>query len=81
MKEIEETKNVVKTMNVNAVAELLVKVQDQNHQVLNENVDIKRMLTQNNMEMAAMRSEISMLKAMGFRGNMGTGSTVHTKDE
>ena len=76
-KEIEKTREVVKTMNVNAVADLLVKVQEQNHKVLEDNVDLKRMVTTNNREMAEMRSEIAALKAMGFRGTMGTGSTVH----
>ena len=81
MKEIEDTKAVVKTMNVNAVAQLLTNIQDDNHKIKSEQVDLKRMVTNLTQGLAELRAEINMLKAMGFRGNMGTGSTVHQKDE
>jgi len=77
MKEIEETKEIVKTMNVNAVAQLLTDIQDDHQKIKNEQVDLKRILTNLTQGIAELRAEINMLKAMGFRGNMGTGSTVH----
>ena len=81
MKEIEETKEVVKTMNVNAVAQLLTNIQDDNHKIKSEQIDLKRMVTNLTQGQTELRAEINMLKAMGFRGNMGTGSTVHEKGE
>lgn len=81
MKEMEDTKAVVKNMNVEAVAELLTKVQEKHHEVMADNVDMKRMVTDAKQEILVLRGEINALKAMGFRGNMGTGSTVHNKDE
>lgn len=81
MEEMEATKEVVKTMNVNAVADLLIKVQEDHHKVLADNVDLRRMVTTNNQQMIEMRAELNMLKAMGFRGNLGTGSTVHNANE
>ena len=80
MKEIEETKALVKKMNVDAVSQLLTDLQDDHQSVKNEQVDLKRILTNLTQGIVELRAEINMLKAMGFRGNMGTGSTVHEKD-
>ena len=77
MKEIEETKALVKKMNVDAVSQLLTDLQDDHHNIKTEQVDLKRILTNLTQDILELRAEINMLKAMGFRGNMGTGSTVH----
>lgn len=81
MKEIEETKELVKKMNVDAVSQLLTDLQDDHQGIKNEQVDLKRMVTNLTQGQTELRAEINMLKAMGFRGNMGTGSTVHEKGE
>ena len=81
MKEIEETRALVKKMNVDAVSQLLTDLQDDHQSVNNEQVDLKRILTNLTQGIVELRAEINILKAMGFRGNMGTGSTVHTQDE
>jgi chromosome segregation ATPase len=81
MKEIEETKKAVKKMNVDAVSQLLTDLQNDHQNIKNEQVDLKRILTNLTQGLTELRAEINMLKAMGFRGNMGTGSTVHAKDE
>lgn len=77
MKEIEKTKEAVKKMNVDAVSQLLVDLQNDHKGIKDEQVDLKRMLTNLTQDIVEMRAEINMLKAMGFRGSMGTGSTVH----
>jgi hypothetical protein len=77
MKEIENTKELVKKMNVDAVSQLLIDLQDDHHNIKNEQIDLKRTLTNLTQNILDLRAEINMLKAMGFRGNMGTGSTVH----
>jgi chromosome segregation ATPase len=79
MKEIEATKEIVKKMNVDAVSQLLTDLQDDHHNIKNEQVDLKRILTNLTQDILELKSEINILKAMGFRGNMGTGSTVHEK--
>ena len=81
MKEIEETRALVKKMNVDAVSQLLTDLQDDHQGIKNEQVDLKRILTNLTQDIVELRAEINMLKAMGFRGNMGTGSTVHEKGE
>ena len=81
LKEIEETKEVVKKMNVDAVAQLLTDLQDDHQSIKNEQVDLKRMLTNLTQDILELRSEINILRAMGFRGSTGTGSTVHAKGE
>lgn len=81
MKEIEETRALVKKMNVDAVSQLLTDLQDDHQSIKSEQVDLKRMLTNLNQNIVELRAEINILKAMGFRGSMGTGSTVHTPDE
>ncbi|MFT5352317.1 MAG: hypothetical protein ACI9GH_000164 [Candidatus Paceibacteria bacterium] len=80
MKEIEETKKKVQKMNVDAVSQLLIGIQDDNYKIKTEQADLMRMLTNLTQDLAALRAEINTLKAMGFRGNMGTGSTVHEKE-
>ena len=77
MKEIEETKELVKKMNVDAVSQLLTDLQDDHQGIKNEQIDLKRILTNLTQSAAELRAEINILKAMGFRGSMGTGSTVH----
>ncbi len=81
MKEIEETKELVKKMNVDAVSQLLTDLQDDHHNIKTEQVDLKRILTNLTQNIVELRAEINILKAMGFRGSMGTGSTVHKQDE
>lgn len=81
MKEIEETRALVKKMNVDAVSQLLTDLQDDHQSIKNEQVDLKRILTNLTQNIVELRAEINILKAMGFRGSMGTGSTVHEKDE
>ena len=80
MKEIEETRALVKKMNVDAVSQLLTDLQNDHHNIKTEQVDLKRILTNLTQDILELRAEINILKAMGFRGNMGTGSTVHEKD-
>lgn len=84
-KEIEEnneTKDLVKKMNVDAVANILIKMQNDNHEVRSEFVDFKRMITKVTQDVAELRAQQNVLKAMGGRGIMGgTGSTVHTQGE
>jgi len=81
-KEIEETKEGVQKLNVDAVAKVLTDIQDGNHKVKSEQVDLKRIITKVTQDLAALRAEINMLKAMGGRGTMGgTGSTVHKQGE
>ncbi|MEK7613457.1 MAG: hypothetical protein AAB439_01100 [Patescibacteria group bacterium] len=81
MKEIEATKALVKKMNVDAVSQLLTDLQDDHHAIKNEQVDLKRTLTNLTQTIVELRAEINILKAMGFRGATGTGSTVHNKGE
>ena len=80
MKEMQASKELVKTMNVEAVGDLLMKVQNKMHELLSDNVDMKRMVTDVKQENIDMRAEINALKAMGFRGIAGHGSTVHNKE-
>ena len=81
MKEIEETKELVKKMNVDAVSQLLIDLQNDHKDIKDEQVDLKRILTNLTQTIVELRAEINILKAMGFRGNMGTGSTVHASGE
>jgi hypothetical protein len=80
-KETNETKELVKKMNVDAVANVLITMQNDNYKVKSEFVDLKRIITKVTQDIAELRAEIHMLKAMGLRGNMGTASTVHTQGE
>ncbi len=79
MKEIEATRALVKKMNVDAVAQLLTDLQDEHKSTKDAQVDLKRILTNLTQDIVELRAEINILKAMGFRGNMGTGSTAHIK--
>lgn len=81
MKEIEETKELVKKMNVDAVSQLLIDLQNDHKGIKDEQVDLKRILTNLTQNIVDLRAEINILKAMGFRGNTGTGSTVHVSGE
>lgn len=81
MKEIEETRALVKKMNVDAVSQLLIDLQEDHQGIKTEQVDLKRTLTNLTQDIVALRAEINILKAMGFRGTMGTGSTVHVQGE
>ena len=81
MKEIEETRALVKKMNVDAVSQLLTDLQDDHQGIKNEQVDLKRILTNLTQDIVELRAEINMLKSMVCRGNMGTGSTVHEKGQ
>lgn len=80
--ETNETKELVKKMNVDAVADLLIKMQDENYKVRSEFVDLKRMISKVTQDIAELRAQTNVLKAMGGRGILGgTGSTVHTQGE
>ena len=81
MEEMEKAKEDVRKMNIEAVADLLVKMQVRYHVVLADNVDMKRMVTDLKQEILVLKAEVNALKTMGFKGTMGTGSTVHFKDE
>jgi hypothetical protein len=77
-----ETKELVKKMNVDVVANLLVKMQNENYAVRSEFVDLKRMLSKVTQDTAELRSQLNVLKATGGRGIIGgTGSTVHKQGE
>ena len=78
MKEIEETKALVKKMNIDAASQLLIDLRDDHQGIKNEQVDLKRILTNLTQEIVELRAEINILRAMGFRGAAGTGSTVHS---
>ena len=77
IEETNETKELVKKMNVDAVAQLLTDLQDDHKSIKDAQVDLKRILTNLTRDIVELRAEINILKAMGFRGTMGTGSTVH----
>lgn len=81
MDEIQLVKEEVRNKNVDAIADLLVKMQNELQRVSNENVELKHMVSQIHQKNAEQDGQISALKTMGFRGNMGTGSTVHFKHE
>ena len=81
MEEMEEHKAVLKNKNLDAVASLLLEMRDQNKKVLEDNVDLRRMVTNATQRISELQGEIDALKVMGFRGNMGTGSTVHNAGE
>lgn len=82
MEETNETKELVKKMNVDAVANLLIKMQIDNYAVRSEFVDLKRMISKATQDIAELRSQLNVLKAMGGRGIIGgTGSTVHKQGE
>ena len=81
-KESEKIKVDVKKMNVLAVAKVLTDMQDDNHKVKSEHVDLKKLISKATQDLGELRAEIIKLKAMGFRGNIGgTGSTVHKQGE
>ena len=80
-KETNETKELVKKMNVDAVARLLTGMQDDNYKVKSEQADLKRIVSRVTQDIAGLRTEIHTLKAMGLRGTMGTASTVHKQGE
>ena len=81
MQEMQLVKEEVKNKNVDAIADLLVKMQNELQRIANENVDLKRMMTACTQKDLELQAQVNALKTMGFRGNLGTGSTVHNKDE
>ncbi len=81
MEEINETKELVKKMNIDAVANVLTNMQNDNYKVKSEQADLKHIMSKATQEITGLRAEINVLKVMGFRGNMGTGSTVHKQGE
>ncbi len=82
IEETNETKELVKKMNVDAVAHLLTNMQIDNYKVRSEFVDLKRMISRVTQDIAELRAQLNVLKAMGGRGILGgTGSTVHTQGE
>ena len=82
MEETNETKELVKKMNVDAVANILIKMQNENYKVRSEFVDLKGMISKVTQDIAELRAQLNVLKAMGGRGIIGgTGSTVHMQGE
>ena len=81
LKELEAVKELVKERNIDAIAQLLTDLQDTHQEIKNEQVDLKRILTNLTQDIVELKAQINMLKAMGFRGNTGTGSTVHAQGE
>ena len=75
-----ETKELVKKMNVDAVANILIKMQNENYALRSEFVELKRMISKVTQDKAELQAQLNILKAMGGRGIIGgTGSTVHTQ--
>lgn len=82
MEETNNTKELVKKMNVDAVANLLIKMQIENYAARSEFVDLKRIISKATQDVAELRSQANVLKAVGARGTIGgTGSTVHSQGE
>ncbi len=82
MEKTNETKELVKKMNVDVVANLLLKMQNENYKVRSEFVDLKRIISKVTQDKIELRSQLNILKAMGGRGIIGgTGSTVHKQGE
>jgi len=81
MKQTNETRELVKKMNVDAVAKVLTAMQDDNYKVKSEQADLKKIVSKVTQDIIGLRAEIHMLKATGLRGNMGTRSTVHKQGE
>jgi len=80
--ETSETKELVKKMNVDAVANILIKMQNENYALRSEFVDLKRMISRVTQDKAELQAQLNILKAMGGRGIIGgTGSTVHKQGE
>jgi len=80
-KELQEVKKKLKTRNIDTVGRLLMDVKDHNHKVQAEMVDLRKMVTQTNQKILEQQGQIDSLKMMGFKGSMGTGSTVHKAGE
>jgi hypothetical protein len=76
-----ETKELVKRLNVDAAAQLLINMQDSNYKIKSEQSDLKHIVSKVTQDITGLRAELRMLKAMGLRGTMGTGSTVHKQGE
>lgn len=82
MEDTNETKELVGKMNVDVVANVLIKMQNENYKVRSEFVDLKRMISKVTQDITELRSQLNVLKAMGGRGIIGgTGSTVHKQGE
>jgi hypothetical protein len=80
--EASETKELVKKMNVDAVANILIRMQNENYALRSEFVNLKQMISKVTQDKIELQTQLNILKAMGGRGIMGgTGSTVHTSDE
>ena len=67
-------KERIKEKNVDAVAQIMVDLQDRVNELSSELVDLKRIVTNTHGEMASIRAEFNALKAMGYI-KMGTGPT------
>ena len=69
-------------MNVDAVANVLIKMQNENYALRSEFVDLKRMISRATQDKTELQAQLNILKAMGGRGIIGgTGSTVHKQGE
>lgn len=82
VEETNETKELLKKMNVDVVADVLIKMQNENYKIRSEFVDLKRMISTATQDIAGLQSQLNVLKAVGGRGIIGgTGSTVHKQGE
>lgn len=80
--EVSETKELVKKMNVDAVANILIRMQNENYALRSEFVNLKQLISKVTQDKIELQTQLNILKAMGGRGIMGgTGSTVHTSNE
>ena len=82
MEETNDTKELVRQMNVDAVAKVLLDMKNYTFTVRSEQADITHMVSKITQDIAGLQAELNVLKAMGARGTIGgTGSTVHYKGE
>jgi capsule polysaccharide export protein KpsE/RkpR len=76
-----EKKVLQKSLNLEAVAKLLTDMQDDDHKIMSDFVQMKNIISHATQDIAGLRAEINVLRVAGIRGDMGTASTVHKKDE
>jgi len=78
----EETKDSGKKINIEAVGKILTDMQDDNHTLKSDFVQLSEIISKLTQDLTGLRAEANKLKVVGFRGNIGgTGSTVHKRDE
>ena len=80
--DMENTKTHDKKLNIDAIANFLIKIQNENHQVKSEFINLKKIIKNSTQDISGLRAQINELKALGARGTIGgTGSTVNLKEE